>query len=620
MKFSDIREVKNIFNEYASEFKYVIFAIFLIQILAALIMGLQPMILAGVVETITNNFQIQNIKHDSSDQGIGSFFNLNLVGFKIRELINTFFALNPDNPIIAISILLSIYIITVIFSSLINYFGVMLGMSVRFKTSVVIREKMMAHIFNLSVPFLNKSKSGEIISRFVNDAENTAHGVGPLFSAFFTNTSLLLIYGTFLVSTNYTIALGGMVFFFIQYLLIIIVRKPLRHKDSKVYDTKASLSASIQEIFTNLRYIKIFNAEEYQKKEFKKNLVDIQKSELSVTILKNALIPIKQIIDNLAIVGIVILVSYFIFTSQITVTAGVIYIVIGRLIIPPINSFTVLFIWLQGVLAANQKVQMIMDEKINIGNGSKKITNFDKIKFNNINFSYQNEQKILKNISFEIDKGEKVALVGPSGSGKSTLIDLLIRFYDPSSGSIEIDGTNLKDIEINSYRKIFGVVSQETILFNDTIENNISLGRKIDDSENIKMACDLANASEFIEKFPDKFQTNTGDRGVKLSGGQKQRISIARALLCNPKIIVFDEATSNLDSQSEHLVQESIENALKNITGLVIAHRLSTIIKADKIIFLNNGRIEAMGKHSVLMKENEIYRAMYNQQVSSDKS
>ena len=614
MKVSDLKEIKKIFRDYANDYKYLIFIIFLVQISASIIMSLQPMILAGVVDTITNNFEIQKVEYVEENQSLGSFFNLNIVGTKVREITNSFFLINKENPIIPIIILLSFYLITVVISSLVQFLGTMMGLWVRFSTSVNIRYKLMSHILNLSIPFINRSKSGEIISRFVNDAENTAHGIGPFVSSTFLNFSLLFIYGAFLFSTSIALTLTAISLFFVQFLIMSLLRNPLRRRENKVYETKASLSSSIQEIFLNLRYIKIFNADSFQKIIFREKLLNIKSSEFSSTFLKHALDPLKLILESFALVGIVIVVSYFIFTSQITVTAGVVYIVVGRLILSPINNCTVLLIWLQGVLAANERVEEIMNENIKTKNGSIKIEDFKTIKFKDVNFSYNDEKIILNNINLEIKKGDQVALVGPSGSGKSTLIDVLIRFYDPESGEIFIDDINLQDIDITSFREMFGVVSQETILFNDTIENNIRLGRQNISFSEIKRVCDLSNATEFIENLPNKFDTLTGDRGVRLSGGQKQRISIARALLGKPKIILFDEATSNLDSQSESLVQEGVDNALKNNTGIVIAHRISTVAKSDKIIFLNGGKIEATGTHNDLLRDNEHYRILYGNQ------
>ena len=618
MKFKDIKEVIQIFYTYAVEYKNLIIIIFFIQTLSSLIISTQPVILAGVVDTIISDFTIQEKTIENKDNYSDkiNYFNLNTIGENISSLVNNLFIGNSDRPLFAITILLSIYLFSVTISSFFSYLGSMMGIWVKLATSVNIRSIVLSHIIALGVPFINRSKSGELISRLVTDADNTAHGVGPFFSSLFTNLSLLIIYSIFLASTNYIITFAAIGLFTLQFILMRLIRKPIRERDSRVYDTKAALSGKIQEILSNMRYIKTFNADDYQTKGFVDDLEEIKKSEFSSSLLKNLINPIKLIIDNVALVGIVLVVSYFLHYDQISITGATLYIVVGRLIIPPINSFSVLFLWLQGVLVAHERVKGIMDENIIVKSGCVEINDFKKITFNNVNFSYYEGKNILQNIDFEILKGERVAIVGPSGSGKSTLIDLLIRFYDPSSGNITIDGIDLKEVEIKSYRKMFGVVSQETILFNDTIENNIRLGRSKQSFDEVKRASILSNSYEFIDNLNEKFETITGDRGIRLSGGQRQRISIARALFGSPKIIIFDEATSNLDSQSEAVVQQGIENALKKSTGITIAHRLSTIIEADKIIFLNKGEIEAIGTHKQLLKDSEMYRLMYINQLN----
>ena len=218
----------------------------------------------------------------------------------------------------------------------------------------------------------------------------------------------------------------------------------------------------------------------------------------------------------------------------------------------------------------------------------------------------------------KLHKGEILALVGPSGSGKSTLIDLILRLYDPSSGSVDIDNINLKTFKVNNYRQLFGVVPQESLLFNDTILNNICFGRDVWNKQQAEKVAKIANAHDFIMRLPNGYDTLAGDRGVKLSGGQRQRISIARAIYSNPEIIIFDEATSSLDSESEKQVHDAMDDVLVNSTAIIIAHRLSTILHADKIIVLNGGKIEAIGRHKDLLGESSTYRQLYNLQFNKD--
>ena len=237
-----------------------------------------------------------------------------------------------------------------------------------------------------------------------------------------------------------------------------------------------------------------------------------------------------------------------------------------------------------------------------------------KIEFANVNFKYPKSELVLKDINLSINKGKVVAIVGPSGAGKSSLIDLIPRFYDPIDGDVLIDGINLKKIKINSLRKLIGIVTQETLLFNDTIKNNIAYGLQDASFENIVSAAKTANAHNFIKELSNGYDTLIGDRGAKLSGGERQRISIARAILKNPPILILDEATSSLDTESEVLVQQAIERLMTGRTSIVIAHRLSTVQNADKIVVLNEGKIVETGVHSSLLETDGIYKKLYNMQ------
>jgi len=268
-------------------------------------------------------------------------------------------------------------------------------------------------------------------------------------------------------------------------------------------------------------------------------------------------------------------------------------------------------------LASAERVFKILNTKSDIINvkDAKNIDTFNKkIEFKNVSFNYNANDKVLSNISFSIDKGELVALVGESGSGKSTIADLVPRFYDVKKGLVTIDGADIKEINVKSLRKLMGIVTQETILFNDTIEANISYGTPDAEEENVIAAAKTANALDFIHEQPQGFDTVIGDKGVKLSGGQRQRLAIARAVLNNPPILILDEATSSLDTRSEKLVQEALEKLMQKRTVLVIAHRLSTIQRADKIIVIDQGRIVESGKHETLLEKGNVYHRLYHYQ------
>jgi subfamily B ATP-binding cassette protein MsbA len=277
-----------------------------------------------------------------------------------------------------------------------------------------------------------------------------------------------------------------------------------------------------------------------------------------------------------------------------------------------INNISVI----QRGFVAAERVFEIIDKKPTVQTGLEEISTFDNsIEIKNINFKYE-EQLVLKNISFTVPKSEKIAFVGSSGSGKSTMLDLIIRFYDPNEGAILIDGRKITDLTIASYRSLFGIVAQETILFHETIANNIRYGFEHATMDTIIESAKIANAYNFIMAMPNGFNTLVGDRGVTLSGGEKQRIAIARALVRNPRILVFDEATSALDTESEKVVQEAINNSLEQRTAIIVAHRLSTIIDCDNILVFDKGTIAESGTHSELLAKNGIYKKLYEIQFN----
>ena len=284
-------------------------------------------------------------------------------------------------------------------------------------------------------------------------------------------------------------------------------------------------------------------------------------------------------------------------------------------VITPVKNLSKLNTVVQQCRAAAERVFVILDAPAEPLDGpGKKAVFRESITYNDVSFEYNAGEPVLEDLSFTVKPGEVAAIVGPSGAGKSTLVDLIPRFYTPKSGTIRIDGVDTLDMSLRSLRSLMGIVTQDTILFNDTVKNNIAYGQEFRSLEDVIEAAKMANAHRFIERLPKQYETFIGDRGIQLSGGQRQRLAIARALLCDPEILIFDEATSALDTESEMLVQEAIERLLKGRTTFVIAHRLSTIQNADKILVLDNGRLIERGTHSELLLQNGIYRRLYDLQ------
>ena len=386
-------------------------------------------------------------------------------------------------------------------------------------------------------------------------------------------------------------------------------------KDSKEGQTRlANIIANIEETISGLRIIKAFNAIDYTNEKFEEQNYGYSKLLKFVHRKRDLSSPMSELLSAVVVSIVLWFGSTLILSGSATITAAnfIAYIIVFSQIISPAKSFSHGFYNLQKGMASAERVFEILDadEVIYQKDNAKNITEFkDSIKYNNVVFRYGKDD-VLKNINLTIGKGKMVALVGESGGGKSTMVDLLPRFYDVCEGSITIDGTDIRDCKIDDLRSLMGIVSQESILFNDTVHNNIAFGMHNATREEVIEAAKVANAHDFIMQLENGYDTYIGDRGMNLSGGQRQRLSIARAVLKNPPILILDEATSSLDTESEKLVQDALAKVMSNRTSVVIAHRLSTIQNADDIVVLAKGHIVEQGKHDELIAKNGVYKRL----------
>ena len=428
----------------------------------------------------------------------------------------------------------------------------------------------------------------------------------------------IFIYLTTLIIISPKLTLFVIILFPITGIIIAAIGKSLKRTSDKGQKKMGFLLSIIDENLSGLKIIKAFNAEKQINKNFNKNSSDYKKIMTSLLRKKDLSSPLSEFLST------IVLAIVMWFGGQIVLNGDNLmsgqefigYILIFSQIIPPARSLTSSYYHIQKGSAAAQRIYEILDEKntINDSINAKSINSVqNKITYSNVSFKYQS-LNVLNGINFEILKGQKVALVGQSGSGKTTIADLLARFYDIEIGKIFIDNINIKDIKKSNLRNIMGIVNQDSILFNDTIYNNIKLSNQSAKKEDVINAAKVANAHDFILKTENGYNTIIGDQGNKLSGGQKQRLSIARAVLKNPDILILDEATSSLDTESEKLVQESLENLMKSRTSLIIAHRLSTIKNADKIIVLDKGKVVEEGTHDNLIKKKGHYKKLYDLQ------
>ena len=487
---------------------------------------------------------------------------------------------------------------------------------VQFNLITNIRNNLFDHFHKLSISFFDKNKSGELTSILVNDVSNMRIALGTSFHKVFIEPINIITFISILFIINLKLATIALFIIPITSLVILLIGKSIRRKSKRTAEQIAEIMGRISEILNSIRVVKAFGNEDYESKRFKKEQDKYYSLITRRARLKLTASPIAETIG--AIIGVLLL---WVGGSDVLVMKTmnsedfIRFILILFSVLGPIRQLSNVSIQMQMGIASAERVFKVLDTNTEVAEKKNpiKINKFENsLEFKNVDFFYENNEPVLKNVSFEIKKGKMVAIVGPSGAGKSTIADLISRFYDAKSGAIFFDGIDLKDISTKSLRNNFGIVTQETILFDETIEFNIAYGKIKYSEDELINASIAANAYDFIKEQPKGFQTVIGEKGLKLSGGQRQRIAIARAILRNPPILILDEATSALDTNSEREVQIAIDNLMRDRTTVVIAHRLSTIKQSDSIIVLDNGRVVENGNHASLIKKKGLYSKLYN--------
>ena len=481
-----------------------------------------------------------------------------------------------------------------------------------------IRNALHKKVLDLPIGYFTEKRKGDVVSRMTSDLVEIEWSIMSSLEMIFKDPLNIIIFLITLIALSPQLTLFVIILFPITGYLIARIGKSLKRSSEKGQSKMGDLLANIDENLVGLRMIKAFNAQEKSQKSFEKNSDQYRSVMTKLLRKKDLSSPMSEFLSTIVLVCVMWFGGQLVLgnKSNLSPEEFIGYIVIFSQIIPPAKSFTTAFYHIQKGSASAKRVVEILDAKNHILDPEVSLGNNEfnsSIEFKNVSFKYE-DQYVLKNINLSITKGQTVAIVGASGSGKSTIANLLPRFYDVKDGEILIDGINIKDYSLHNLRSLMGIVSQESILFNDSIFNNITLGQKNPDLEKAKEAAQTANAHEFIQKTKEGYHSFIGDRGDKLSGGQKQRISIARAVYKNPPILILDEATSSLDTQSEQLVQEALQKLLQNRTSLVIAHRLSTIQHANKIVVINEGEIVEQGTHTELLQKNNRYKMLYDYQ------
>ncbi len=542
--------------------------------------------------------------------------------FKLRDYIS--FQLNQlvvryDRLDLLLGLCIAI-VVTFFLKNLFYYFQGYFMATVEQGITRQLRDKLYEHLHQLSLSFFNSERKGNLVSTIINDVRVVQESISVGLNGIFRDPPQIILFTLVLFFFDWSLTLFICILLPLTGFLITRLGQLLKRESKAAQERMADVISVLSETLSNVRVVKAFRMEDFEINKFENHTQKYFQTMRGIQRRKNLASPLTEFLGVITIAIVLWFIGKNIIQGTTAMTPGALLLFVGIIVqmLPSLKSFGLVFNSIQEGTAASNRIFSILDVKPRIYDrpNAKTINGFkNKIEFQNVYFKYETGDVVLKEINCEINSGETVAIVGPSGAGKSTLVDLIPRFYDVTDGKVLIDGIDVRDITTDSLRTLMGIVTQETILFNDTVKNNIAYGHQEVEFDKIVNAAKVANAHDFILALSDGYETVIGDRGVKLSGGERQRLSLARAILKNPPILILDEATSALDTESEILVQQAIDRLMEGRTSIVIAHRLSTVQRADKIIVLENGRIVESGTHyQLLSQNNSLYKKLYELQ------
>jgi subfamily B ATP-binding cassette protein MsbA len=593
-------------------------AVFILMLVAAAFNGISILMILPFLSVL---FAGGTFEASGGSEGAKGLFSMtpDAVGSvldRVEQKVLAFYA--ADSPVetlgrICISILV-LYLLKGLFTYLLSV------RSAGIEQEVIrdIRDRLYAHLHKLSLAFFHASRTGQIISRITADVGLVRNSISTGFLAALRDLVNILFLAAIAVIISWKLALVAFVVIpFITYVVGKIGRR-LRRYSTRVQEKMADMTSVLQETISGIRVVKAFGMEDVETRKFFSHTAAYFHSFMKRQ-RAEALAPVTT--EFLGAVGGLVVLYYggrhVLGGHLLSPESFIAFLLFMLSMIRPAKTLTLAVAKIQDGIAAGRRIFRILDTEPDIVDSADAVGIdgiHEGIEFADVSFKYDTSDYVLKDVSFKVRKGQVIAVVGPSGAGKSTLVDLIPRFYDPTSGSVLLDGHDLRKISLKSLRASMGIVTQETILFNDTVRNNIAYGVEDVPLERIVDAAKAANAHDFISSLPEGYDTVIGDRGVRISGGERQRLAIARAVLKDPQILIFDEATSSLDTESERLVQDAIERLLSNRTTFVIAHRLSTVTNADLILVISGGRLVEMGRHADLLAAGKVYRKLYDLQ------
>jgi subfamily B ATP-binding cassette protein MsbA len=539
---------------------------------------------------------------------------------KFKEFID--YSMNVNGKSETLEIVCAVILTSVLLSNLFRYLSQRFMEDLRVHTLLNLRKSVFNNVMDLHLGYFNNERKGDIISKVASDVQVVQFTVTNTLQVVFKEPLQLIFYIVVLLSISVKLTLFALLVIPVSGFIISKIVKRLKQQATAAHESFAKMIGFLDESLSGIKIIKAFNSTERTKEKFHKENEYYSNINRKMVRRQQLASPVSQSLGVLVVVLIVLYGGNLVISgnNEFSPSEFIMYIAIFSQVMQPVKAISDSFSAIHTGIAAGERVLDLIDTKPGLTDKPNAINlpDFHKaLTFENVSFFY-GEKQVLKNISLEVEKGKTIALVGPSGGGKSTIMDLIPRFNDPATGAVKIDGHDLRDITAESLRRQMGTVNQESFLFNDTIYNNIAYGKPEATEEEVVTAAKIANANEFILHTEHGYQTFVGDRGNRLSGGQRQRICIARAVLANPPIMLLDEATSALDTESEKLVQEALNNLMKNRTSIVIAHRLSTIQYADTIVVIDKGEILETGTHAELINKNGMYKRLINMQTFAE--